>query len=110
MINSADITFQMLEDWRNVDLNSITKQTLYTMEDSQEEHRQLIIHCRFTQRSRRSLTRCQRENYTLPPHKQHTEGAIIPTTSPVGALMAESKRLNKFTPLSNTPPSISELS
>lgn len=48
MINSADITFQMLEDWRNVDLNSITKQTLYTMEDSQEEHRQLIIHCRFT--------------------------------------------------------------
>ncbi|XP_069484358.1 transcription factor RFX4 isoform X3 [Ambystoma mexicanum] len=34
---------QMLEDWRNVDLNSITKQTLYTMEDSQEEHRKLII-------------------------------------------------------------------
>lgn len=33
----------MLEDWRNVDLNSITKQTLYTMEDSQEEHRQIII-------------------------------------------------------------------
>lgn len=38
----------MLEDWRNVDLNSITKQTLYTMEDSQEEHRQLIIHCKST--------------------------------------------------------------
>uniref|UniRef100_A0A2I2ZTJ5 Regulatory factor X4 n=1 Tax=Gorilla gorilla gorilla TaxID=9595 RepID=A0A2I2ZTJ5_GORGO len=34
VIHSADITFQMLEDWRNVDLNSITKQTLYTMEDS----------------------------------------------------------------------------
>lgn len=48
MINNADITFQMLEDWRNVDLNSITKQTLYTMEDSQEEHRQLIVHCRST--------------------------------------------------------------
>ncbi|CAM9164010.1 unnamed protein product, partial [Lampetra planeri] len=47
VINSADITFQMLEDWRNVDLNSITKQTLYTMEDSQEEHRQLIIHWSF---------------------------------------------------------------
>lgn len=47
VINNADITFQMLEDWRNVDLNSITKQTLYTMEDSQEEHRQLIVHCRF---------------------------------------------------------------
>ncbi|KAI4825889.1 hypothetical protein KUCAC02_021550 [Chaenocephalus aceratus] len=44
VINSADITFQMLEDWRNVDLNSITKQTLYTMEDSQDDHRQLIIH------------------------------------------------------------------
>ncbi|ETE70304.1 Transcription factor RFX4, partial [Ophiophagus hannah] len=43
VIHSADITFQMLEDWRNVDLNSITKQTLYTMEDSQEEHRKLII-------------------------------------------------------------------
>ncbi|MGH0153997.1 UNVERIFIED_CONTAM: hypothetical protein FKN15_029436 [Acipenser sinensis] len=33
----------MLEDWRNVDLNSITKQTLYTMEDSREEHKKLII-------------------------------------------------------------------
>lgn len=53
--------------------------------------------------SRCTLTRCQSENYTLPPHKQHTEGAIIPTTGPVRALMAESKRLNKFTPLWNTP-------
>ncbi|KAG6931434.1 regulatory factor X4, partial [Chelydra serpentina] len=43
VIHSADITFQMLEDWRNVDLNSITKQTLYTMEDSREEHRKLIV-------------------------------------------------------------------
>ncbi|EGW09339.1 Transcription factor RFX4, partial [Cricetulus griseus] len=43
VIHSADITFQMLEDWRNVDLNSITKQTLYTMEDSRDEHRRLII-------------------------------------------------------------------
>lgn len=43
MIHSADITFQMLEDWRNVDLSSITKQTLYTMEDSRDEHRRLII-------------------------------------------------------------------
>ncbi|KAG7454769.1 hypothetical protein MATL_G00263210 [Megalops atlanticus] len=43
VIHSADITFQMLEDWRNVDLSSITKQTLYTMEDSREEHRTLII-------------------------------------------------------------------
>lgn len=46
MIHSADITFQMLEDWRNVDLNSITKQTLYTMEDSRDEHRKLIIQCK----------------------------------------------------------------
>lgn len=45
VIHSADITFQMLEDWRNVDLNSITKQTLYTMEDSREDQRRLIIHC-----------------------------------------------------------------
>ncbi|CAL8356974.1 unnamed protein product [Lota lota] len=44
VIHSADITFQMLEDWRNVDLNSITKQTLYTMEDSKEDQRRLIIH------------------------------------------------------------------
>nr|KAF6453690.1 regulatory factor X4 [Molossus molossus] len=43
VIHSADITFQMLEDWRNVDLGSITKQTLYTMEDSHEEHRKLIV-------------------------------------------------------------------
>ncbi|KAE8613781.1 hypothetical protein XENTR_v10007868 [Xenopus tropicalis] len=43
VIHSADITFQMLEDWRNVDLNSITKQSLYTIEDSREEHRKLII-------------------------------------------------------------------
>uniref|UniRef100_A0A8C8B8X8 Regulatory factor X4 n=1 Tax=Otus sunia TaxID=257818 RepID=A0A8C8B8X8_9STRI len=49
VIHSADITFQMLEDWRNVDLNSITKQTLYTMEDSREEHRKLIIQCKNTQ-------------------------------------------------------------
>lgn len=45
VIHSADITFQMLEDWRNVDLSSITKQTLYTMEDSREEHRKLIVQC-----------------------------------------------------------------
>ncbi|XP_073506012.1 transcription factor RFX4 isoform X2 [Phyllobates terribilis] len=43
VIHSADITFQMLEDWRNVDLNSITKQSLYTIEDSRDEHRKLII-------------------------------------------------------------------
>ncbi|XP_041612246.1 transcription factor RFX4 isoform X2 [Vulpes lagopus] len=47
VIHSADITFQMLEDWRNVDLNSITKQTLYTMEDSRDEHRKLIIQWSF---------------------------------------------------------------
>ncbi|CAI9583841.1 unnamed protein product [Staurois parvus] len=43
VIHSADITFQMLEDWRNVDLNSITKQSLYTIEDSRDEHRKLIV-------------------------------------------------------------------
>ncbi|XP_062915654.1 transcription factor RFX4 [Mobula hypostoma] len=43
VIHSADITFQMLEDWRSVDLSSISKQTLYTMESSQDQHRKLII-------------------------------------------------------------------
>ncbi|XP_069760595.1 transcription factor RFX4 isoform X2 [Narcine bancroftii] len=43
VIHSADITFQMLEDWRSVDLSSISKQTLYTMESSQEEHQKLIV-------------------------------------------------------------------
>ncbi|WAR06205.1 RFX4-like protein [Mya arenaria] len=32
VVNSADITAQMLDDWFNVDLNSIIKQTLYTTE------------------------------------------------------------------------------
>ncbi|XP_060572521.1 transcription factor RFX4-like [Ruditapes philippinarum] len=34
VINSAEITSQMLDDWFNVDLNSIIKQTLYTTESS----------------------------------------------------------------------------
>uniref|UniRef100_A0AAY4BQQ3 RFX-type winged-helix domain-containing protein n=1 Tax=Denticeps clupeoides TaxID=299321 RepID=A0AAY4BQQ3_9TELE len=43
VIHSTDITFQMLEDWRNVDLNSITKQTLYTVESSRDDQRRLIV-------------------------------------------------------------------
>lgn len=58
MIHSADITFQMLEDWRNVDLSSITKQTLYTMEDSRDEHRRLIIQCKVSRQGLRSFCFC----------------------------------------------------
>lgn len=58
MIHSADITFQMLEDWRNVDLSSITKQTLYTMEDSRDEHRRLIIQCKVSRQGLCSFSFC----------------------------------------------------
>lgn len=64
VIHSADITFQMLEDWRNVDLNSITKQTLYTMEDSREEHRRLII--------QRECPACPYTPVTYSPVTVHT--------------------------------------
>ncbi|XP_078272673.1 transcription factor RFX4 isoform X1 [Rhinoraja longicauda] len=43
VIHSADITFQMLEDWRGVDVRSISKQTLFTMESWQAQHQQLIV-------------------------------------------------------------------
>ena len=59
VIHSADITFQMMEDWRNVDLNSITKQTLYTMEDTWEEHRRLIIDCKATDTHTRTAAATQ---------------------------------------------------
>ncbi|XP_078715307.1 transcription factor RFX4 [Lampetra fluviatilis] len=41
VIHSADIASQMLEDWRSVDLGSISKQTLYTVDEWREEHRAL---------------------------------------------------------------------
>lgn len=85
VINSADITFQMLEDWRNVDLNSITKQTLYTMEDSQEEHRQLIIHCKYMQLNSVYLNAPRQTENNTSTQTKHGE-TIIPTTSRAIAL------------------------
>ncbi|XP_075921528.1 transcription factor RFX4 isoform X2 [Petromyzon marinus] len=41
VIHSADIASQMLEDWRSVDLGSISKQTLYTVDEWREENRAL---------------------------------------------------------------------
>ncbi|KAL5019481.1 hypothetical protein ScPMuIL_002373 [Solemya velum] len=43
VINSTDITSQMLEDWLNIDLNSIVKQTLYTMDNYLEKDHQIIF-------------------------------------------------------------------
>ncbi|KAK3581014.1 hypothetical protein CHS0354_013908 [Potamilus streckersoni] len=43
VIHSSDITSQMLEDWLNVDLNSIIKQTLYTMDNYNDVEYHSII-------------------------------------------------------------------
>ncbi|XP_021366636.1 transcription factor RFX4-like [Mizuhopecten yessoensis] len=43
VIHSAEITSQMLDDWLNVDLNSIIKQTLYTMDNYSEKEHQIIV-------------------------------------------------------------------
>ncbi|KAJ8316181.1 hypothetical protein KUTeg_006195, partial [Tegillarca granosa] len=46
VIHSAEITSQMLDDWMNVDLNSIIKQTLYTMDNySERDHQNIINLC-----------------------------------------------------------------
>ncbi|KAH3877956.1 hypothetical protein DPMN_001835 [Dreissena polymorpha] len=37
VVNSADITAQMLDDWFNIDLNSIIKQTLYTADRNTDQ-------------------------------------------------------------------------
>ncbi|XP_066264702.1 transcription factor RFX4-like isoform X2 [Branchiostoma lanceolatum] len=42
VIHSSDITSQMLEDWRAIDIISIVKQTLYTMENGREQEFTLI--------------------------------------------------------------------
>ena len=47
VIHSADITSQMLEDWVNVDLSSITKQTLYTMDKYSEGDYETIVSCKW---------------------------------------------------------------
>ena len=46
VIHSAEITSQMLEDWINVDLNSIIKQTLYTMDSYSDREHNVIVKCK----------------------------------------------------------------
>ncbi|XP_050417756.1 transcription factor RFX4 isoform X2 [Patella vulgata] len=43
VIHSTDITSQMLDDWLNIDLNSIIKQTLYTMDQYTEKDHTIIV-------------------------------------------------------------------
>ncbi|XP_041372844.1 transcription factor RFX4-like [Gigantopelta aegis] len=46
VVQSADITAQMLDDWVGVDLNSIGKQTLYTMDQySERDHKTIFTLC-----------------------------------------------------------------
>ena len=77
MIHSADITFQMLEDWRNVDLNSITKQTLYTMEDTRDEHRKLIIQCKMLHQGV-CLFICLKRKSMLVNKVAHSHPVLLP--------------------------------
>lgn len=48
VIHSSDITLQMLDDWLSVDLSSIVKQTLYTMDHYSEREHETIFNCRLT--------------------------------------------------------------
>ena len=43
VIQNADLTGQMLDDWSRVDLASICKQTLYTMDKYNERDHDMII-------------------------------------------------------------------
>ncbi|XP_064597027.1 regulatory factor X 4-like [Liolophura sinensis] len=43
VIHNAEITSQMLDDWLNIDLSSIVKQTLYTMDQYSEKDHQIIF-------------------------------------------------------------------
>ena len=45
--HSNDIVCQMLEDWSHVDLNSICRQTLYTMDRYSEMDHRTIIGCEY---------------------------------------------------------------
>ena len=47
VIHSGDITSQMLDDWANVDLASICKQTLYTMDHYSERDHEMIANCKY---------------------------------------------------------------
>lgn len=46
VVHSSEITSQMLDDWLNVDRNSIIKQTLYTMDNYSENDHQIIVQCK----------------------------------------------------------------
>uniref|UniRef100_A0ABM0MX32 Transcription factor RFX4-like n=1 Tax=Saccoglossus kowalevskii TaxID=10224 RepID=A0ABM0MX32_SACKO len=43
VIHSNDITSQMLEEWRTIDLSSISRQTLYTVDNVREDDHQVIV-------------------------------------------------------------------
>ncbi|XP_070565302.1 regulatory factor X 4-like isoform X2 [Ptychodera flava] len=43
VIHSNDITSQMLEDWKTIDLSSISRQTLYTVDNVKEDDHQMIV-------------------------------------------------------------------
>ena len=47
VLQSAEITGQLLEDWLSVDLNSIVKQTLYTMDQYTYRDHTLISNCEY---------------------------------------------------------------
>lgn len=43
VVHNPDVSAQMLEDWISVDLNSIIKQTMYTMEGYNERVTDIIV-------------------------------------------------------------------
>lgn len=45
VLESGDVTSQMLEDWHQVDLGSIVRQTLYTMGEYKERDFHIIVTC-----------------------------------------------------------------
>lgn len=60
VINSTEITSQMLDDWYSVDLNSIIKQTLYTTESNSNMDNVVIV-------KRKQTKLCSFYKYTCMP-------------------------------------------
>ena len=48
VVHSPEITSQMLDDWCNVDLSSIVKQTLYTMDSYSDREHNVIVKCKLS--------------------------------------------------------------
>lgn len=46
VLQSSEVTAQLLDDWLTVDLNSIVKQTLYTMDQYSDRDHSLIVSCK----------------------------------------------------------------